>query len=215
MGMTSAPRARRSSTEIRDLITVAARTEFALSGIGGATTRAIAKKAGVAEHLIFGNFGSKANLFEEAVIQPFTKDFSAFLQSLDTDEAGLDGRNQIVVYKLYRFLKNNASFLHALVKSSGEAEGGLAHALDEYFALSEKRLRLFHKDPRSGADVEPRLFVRYAFGMVASAVLLDAWFFPDGPVDDETAASALARIALKAMQPIDVSSDDYPPRRDK
>ncbi len=210
--MTELRQTRRSSVEIRELISAAARAEFAQLGVGGATTRAIARRAQVAEHLIFSNFGSKANLFEEAVIRPFTKDFTAFLDGLDTDQEGVNTRNQAVVQKLYRFLRSNASFLQALVRSTGEVEGSLAHALDTYFALSEKRLRMFQIEQPSRDAIEPRLFVRYAFGMVASAVLLDGWFFPDGGVDDDAAATALARIAFRAMQPVHVPSDDYPSR---
>ena len=43
--------------------------------------------------------------------------------------------------------------------------------------------------------------MRYAFGMVAAAVLFEGWFFPDAPIDDDTAAAILARMSYKAIQP--------------
>lgn len=199
---------RRTSTEIRERILDAARGRFAAGGMDGATTRAIAEDAAVAEHLIFRNFQSKANLFDEAVIRPFTAVFGEFLTTLGTDEEGQEFRNRTVMRKLYRFLRDNSAFLQALVKSSGQTEDKLAHAFDDYFRIAEQRLTLFYKKTSDGYDISPALFVRYAFGMVASAVLLEKWFFPDEPVDDEQAASALSRIAFKAMQPLLVTSRD-------
>ncbi len=54
----------------------------------------IAESAGVAEHLLFRNFGSKASLFNEAVVVPFLQlvdDFSSrwesFARGLDNSES--------------------------------------------------------------------------------------------------------------------------------
>lgn len=49
----------------------AARTLFAQQDYRSTTTKEIADKAGVLEHLLFRNFGSKAALFNEAVVVPF------------------------------------------------------------------------------------------------------------------------------------------------
>ena len=57
-------RPRRSTEEIVDNIMEAACDEFERNGYPGTKTAAIARKAGVAEALIFSNFGSKARLFQ-------------------------------------------------------------------------------------------------------------------------------------------------------
>src|SRR6478735_8409223 len=49
----------------------AARTLFAQQDYRNTTTKEIAEAAGVAEHLLFRHFGSKAALFKEAVVVPF------------------------------------------------------------------------------------------------------------------------------------------------
>ncbi len=49
----------------------AARTLFARQDYRNTTTKEIAEVAAVAEHLIFRHFGSKAALFNEAVVVPF------------------------------------------------------------------------------------------------------------------------------------------------
>jgi len=49
----------------------AARTLFAQQDYRKTTTKEIAEAAGIAEHLLFRHFGSKAALFNEAVVVPF------------------------------------------------------------------------------------------------------------------------------------------------
>jgi AcrR family transcriptional regulator len=55
----------------RLLLLDAARTLFARHDYRSTTTRDIADTAGVLEHLLFRQFGSKAALFNEAVVVPF------------------------------------------------------------------------------------------------------------------------------------------------
>ena len=61
------------------------------------TTREIAQAAGVTEHLLFRHFGSKAALFREALVLPFTSfvdEFGRTWQSVipeETDEEELAG----------------------------------------------------------------------------------------------------------------------------
>ena len=62
-------RKRRTTAEVRAAITEAALTLFAERGYGGTSTRDITTRAGVAEPLLFRHFGSKSNLFEQAVIE--------------------------------------------------------------------------------------------------------------------------------------------------
>lgn len=57
----------------RLLLLEAARSLFARQDYRSTTTKEIAQAAGVAEHLLFRNFGSKASLFREALVVPFTE----------------------------------------------------------------------------------------------------------------------------------------------
>jgi AcrR family transcriptional regulator len=79
---------RRPRGEPRRLLLDAARDLFARQDYRSTTTREIAEAAGVAEHLLFRNFGSKAALFRDALVDPFTTfidDFSRTWQTLDPD----------------------------------------------------------------------------------------------------------------------------------
>jgi AcrR family transcriptional regulator len=87
------PKASKSTTKAtrrprgapRLLLLEAARTLFARQDYRSTTTKEIAEAAGVAEHLLFRHFGSKAALFHEAVVVPFVEiieDFDARWESL-------------------------------------------------------------------------------------------------------------------------------------
>src|ERR1700744_4436006 len=64
---------RRPRGERRKLLLAAARSLFARQASRRPTTREIAEAGGVTEHLLFRNFGSKAGLFREVLVLPFTE----------------------------------------------------------------------------------------------------------------------------------------------
>lgn len=69
---------RRPRGEPRRLLLEAARELFARQDYRSTTTREIADRAGVLEHLLFRNFGSKAALFREALVAPFVEVVDSF-----------------------------------------------------------------------------------------------------------------------------------------
>jgi AcrR family transcriptional regulator len=70
---TTAKATRRARGAPRLLLLEAARTLFARQDYRSVKTRDIADAAGVLEHLLFRQFGSKAALFKEAVVVPFLR----------------------------------------------------------------------------------------------------------------------------------------------
>lgn len=194
-------RLRRTTEEIRRLILDSARQCFAERGFAGAATRQIAERAGVAEPLLFKNFGSKAALFEEAVIAPFNARFDAYLESLAQEPEGRERRSAQFVHIAYPFLRDNAELLQALVRSGSDIATGPLGGLHEYFERSATTMRAQYARRGWETDVEPELLVRYAFGMLAGAVLLRDWFFPEGEPDEASAEAALARMLFKASEP--------------
>lgn len=195
-------RTRRTTTEIRTLILKAARAVFAERGFSGATTRRIAAQAGVAEPLIFSNFGNKADLFAAAVIEPFNTRFMEFLASSEEGMGSREDRNAHFVHTLYPFLRDHADLLHALVKSAGDLETAQLHDLDGYFSSAVQRMRERYAEAGWKFDLPPELLVRYSFGLLAGVVLFREWFFPDeGGPDEKTAEQTLARMIFKATEP--------------
>ena len=197
-------RARRSGNEVRALIAASARAVFAERGFAGATTREIADRAGASEVLIFRYFGSKAALFEEIIVGPFDKLIGDFLDSHRDVNSMPDrlGGNEEFIQSVYPFLKKNSDLLLALAKSAGpDRNGGPMHGLDNYFARAAERVRLQYQREGLEADISPDLSVRFGFGMLASAILFQDWFFPDGEPDEREVTHALSQLLYKAFSP--------------
>lgn len=78
-----APRKRRPPGEARRLLVEAARRRFTSQGYAGTSTRDIAEDAAVSEGLLFRYFGTKKQLFNEAVVQPFADEAAAYVGGFD------------------------------------------------------------------------------------------------------------------------------------
>ena len=120
---------RRPRGEPRRLLLDAARTLFARQDYRSTTTREIATAAGVTEHLLFRNFGSKAALFREALVLPFTSfidEFGDTWQSVipeKTDEQELAGQ---FVGQLYDLFVKHQGLLVTLMASEALSEEEIA-----------------------------------------------------------------------------------------
>src|SRR5438270_205250 len=80
---------------------------FAEQGFDGATTREIARRAGVAEPLVFRHFGSKAGLLEGVVVAPltdFVEEFATRWQDDMRAHRNLEARVNDFVGRLYDLL---------------------------------------------------------------------------------------------------------------
>jgi len=115
----------------RQLLLDAARTLFARQDYRSTTTREIAQAAGVTEHLLFRHFGSKAALFREALVVPFTSfvdEFGRTWQSVipeETDEEELAGH---FVGQLYDVFVEHQGLLLTLMASEALSEAEKAEA---------------------------------------------------------------------------------------
>src|ERR1043166_5491691 len=120
---------RRRRGEPRRLLLAAARDLFARQDYRSTTTREIATAAGVTEHLRFRNFGSKAALFREALVLPFTSfvdEFGDTWQSVipeKTDEQELAGQ---FVGQLYDLFVKHQGLLLTLMASEALSEEEIA-----------------------------------------------------------------------------------------
>lgn len=85
---TRAPR--RAPGEVRELLLESAKEMFSKHGYDYSSTKRIAERAGVAEALLFRHFGSKAQLFREAIVEPMV----AVLQGYADQWAGYDHPHQ-------------------------------------------------------------------------------------------------------------------------
>src|SRR4051812_23363097 len=97
MRMTAAPRTipttrpgRMTAEERRDAVVAAGIEEFATGGLVGASTDAIARRAGVSQPYVFQLFGTKKELFLAVVRRCFARTRLAFEEAARTFEPGSD-----------------------------------------------------------------------------------------------------------------------------
>jgi AcrR family transcriptional regulator len=180
---------RRPTAEIRELILDAAQHLFREHGYAGTTTKQIAARAGVAESLVFGQFGTKPELFEIAAVAPFRSFVDAYIESWPgiPPEADPETLVKSFVDGFFRLLMENRRILQDCTSESfrgGEsAIANLARAVQKDFARALMRMRgVLESDDAAMhfAGINPSLSLSAGVGMTMSLVLLDDWVFdPD------------------------------------
>jgi AcrR family transcriptional regulator len=128
---TSTRAVRRPPGEARRLLLDAARELFARKDYRSTTTREIAESAGVTEYLLFRHFGSKAGLFREALVLPFTRivdDFATTWQTIDHDATVEEDLARHFVEQVYDVVVEHRGLLLTLVASEAFSEEEIAEA---------------------------------------------------------------------------------------
>ena len=182
-GKRTSPTPRRPRGEARRLLLDAARELFARQDYRGTTTREIAEAAGVSEYLLFRHFGSKAGLFREALVVPFTSFLDEFRNTWqaivpeDTDEEELSRQ---FIGPLYDVLVENQGLLLTLVSSDGlsdddiEASGiaDIRRALSVLGQISAEGMSL-----RGLRSNQPDMPAHSTVAMIVGMVAMRSTFF--------------------------------------
>jgi len=114
-----------TAEERRERILTAARQVFTNNGFAGATTRAIARAAGITEAVLYQHFSSKQDIFEQAMLESVNRD------------------NQVLMSKLNALAGTADSTLADTVRAEGELLTEIGRLLPAIGAL-------FYADPQSG-----------------------------------------------------------------
>ena len=175
---------RRGSTEVRNLLLDAARSLFAAKGYAGATTHDIALEAGVSEALLFRHFGTKAQLFERAVIDPINEFISDYVEQWTARPGGEHTVERVAfayVDGFYRLLLEHGDLLLALITAQAyegidgvDGASPLSRLLDELEAVPDREAAL------RGLSFDVQIATRLVVGMVMAMALLDNWMFAPG-----------------------------------
>jgi AcrR family transcriptional regulator len=105
---------RKSAAERREEILEAALAEFALRGLAGGSTEAIAKAVGISQPYVFRLFGTKKELFMATV----ERCLRGTLELMRTASAGLKGEDVLqAIAGAYRERLANPTYLHAQMQS--------------------------------------------------------------------------------------------------
>ncbi len=177
------PTTRRPRGAPRALLLDSARELFASQDYRSTTTREIAESAGVTEHLLFRNFGSKAALFREALVVPFicfVDDFRLTWQNVvpeETDEDALAGH---FVGRLYDiFVEHRGLVLTMLASEALSVEeitdAGIADVRRALAALGQISAEGMHM--RGVRSSQPDLAAYSTVAMIAGMAALRSAYF--------------------------------------
>jgi AcrR family transcriptional regulator len=179
------PAKRRAPGEGRTLLLQAAREVFSEVGYTRASTRIIAERAGIAEALLFRNFGSKAALFEEAALslfQEFVHDWKVRQRQIPPG-ASEEEIARALIGRFYDMLRANRGLVLTYIATS----------VFEPTVISIERAPLFLEaidtlarwsatyflEPRGLSSKNVRIQNRVTIGMVLSMAIFDDWLLPD------------------------------------
>ena len=174
---------RRSRGAPRRLLLDAARDLFARQDYRSTTTREIAEAAGVAEHLLFRNFGSKAALFREALVVPFTTfvdDFNTRWQTIVPEAANEEEVGREFLGALYDLFVEHRGLIMTLWSADALSEQELA---DAGVADIDRALAVLGKIGAEGIDIKGMhashqdLAARSTVAMVAGMAAFGSTFF--------------------------------------
>jgi AcrR family transcriptional regulator len=196
------PAVRRPRGEARRLLLDAARGLFARRDYRATTTREIAEAAGVSEYLLFRHFGSKAGLFREALVVPFTTfldEFRATWQAVVPEETDEQELSRQFVGQLYDILVDHQGLLLTLVAADGLSEddieaSGIAdirRALSVLGQISAEGMRL-----RGLRSNQPDLPAHSTVAMIVGMVALRSTFFGTKPPPREAIVDELVQAIL-------------------
>jgi AcrR family transcriptional regulator len=178
---------RRSSAQVRQLLIDAAVRQFAANGYAKTTTDDIAEAAGVSLSVLFRHFPAKADLFRDALLQPFVESLRAFTAHWEqsfVDPVDEEQVMRLVISDLYDHLHAHQDALNALLSADHSVDPTTAtevHALfDQIFSqlasMGQREAQRRGWFPGEPMDLNSRLLV----AMLTSAVAHRQWFLPTG-----------------------------------
>ncbi len=193
---------RRPRGEARRLLLDAARELFARQDYRTTTTREIAEAAGVTEYLLFRHFGSKAGLFREALVLPFTNfvdDFGKTWQAVVPEETDEEELSRQFVGQLYDVLVQHQGLLLTLVASDGLSDeeiesAGIAdirRVITVLGQISGEGMQI-----RGMRSSQPDLPAHSTVAMIVGMVALRSTFYGTEPPPREAIVDELVQAIL-------------------
>jgi AcrR family transcriptional regulator len=193
---------RRPRGEVRKLLLDVARELFSRKDYRSTTTREIADAAGVTEHLLFRHFGSKAALFREALVLPFTgfvDDFGRTWRALVPEETNEDELARLFVGNLYDVFVEHRGLVVTLLASESLSEEEMAEAgiPDIRRALAVLgQISAEGMDMRGTRSTRPELAAYSTVAMIAGMAALRPTFFAGRKPSREAIVEELTQATL-------------------
>lgn len=196
---------RRRADVARHNFIAAAQELFAERGYARTTTRDIAHKAQSSEVLLFRYFQSKANLFREAVVNPFDSFLRTFLeaQSSGTGPGPFAGSEDFVD-RLFGVVNDHRNILFTLISThlyeAGAPEEQVnAGGFKEYFQVAVERIEAELNVLGVTPVVSPDISSRISFISVVATALFHDWIFSGTGIDRDNVVVALNKFIISGM----------------
>jgi AcrR family transcriptional regulator len=199
-------RTRRTTEEVVDRLVNAAIEEFETKSYTGATMAAIARRAGVAEALLFNHIGSKAQLFQDTIFRPLEQHFDEFLASLSikpgtgsVEETKAGTRKYVDALQAF-VSERQGIFLSVVFAQAYKSSGidGLAgtKGLHDYFSrMAELGSANLGKTPR----ISHRHVAKISFATIVACVLFRDWLFTEGVDDPDEVRTAVCDFVMEGL----------------
>jgi AcrR family transcriptional regulator len=193
---------RRPRGEPRRLLLDAARALFAGQDYRSTTTREIAQAAGVTEHLLFRNFGSKAALFREALVVPFVSfvdEFGKTWQAVVPEETDEQELTRLFVSQLYDVFVEHQGLLLTLMAAESlseeeKADAGIAEVRRAVTVLGQ--ISVEGMQLRGLRSDHPDLPAHSTVSMIAGMAALRSTYFGNEPPPREVIVEELVQALL-------------------
>jgi len=172
--------------DVRTRILKAAHELFTQNGYRATTTKEISARAGVAEPTLFRHFGSKVELFEISILEPFTAFVDRWSrQWVDySTEATVEELAENLVDSLYSLIREDRRVFQELMAARSEPTNDLYPAAVAVSAQLRKGLRAVHDEglniqaKRGLSYIDPPATMGAVASMIIGSVMFEDWVFP-------------------------------------
>lgn len=188
-------RSPRSSAEVRHLVVEAATALFAERGYARVATRDIARRADVTPSQLFAQFGTKARLYEIAIVKPYLDTVSSFAERWRTDPVSAVAPEQVyrvLVDELFDVTETEPGLMTALIIAQAHEES-LVSEIAPSLRQVDEALRPLEDLVRRVEPGEPVLAIRLTHGTVMAAVQFRCWLASHLP-DRESTVAAMTEL---------------------
>jgi AcrR family transcriptional regulator len=177
-------RSRRSTEQIRSNILGTAHDLFERQGYEETTTSQIAAQAQVGERLIFANFGSKAQLFQDSLVAPLSEWLARHLEAWERDpHTNQEESIRRFIDGLFELAYSNRRVLLSLMATHEDksAMGRVAEAVRTQLVGAFGRMQQITSEVSSEVPgLSPKASTAVAAGAVLACALLQDWLSPEG-----------------------------------
>lgn len=183
----------------------AATALFAERGYARVATRDIARRADVTPSQLFAQFGTKARLYEIAIVKPYVATVSSFAERWHSDPVSAVAPEQVyrvLVDELFDVTSAEPGLMTALIIAQAH-EGSLVDEIAPSLRQVDDALRPLEDLVRGPEPVDPRrpvLAIRLTHGTVMATVQFRSWLASHLP-DRESALTAMTDLLTRGINP--------------